>query len=232
MQTFPRLALALAIAAIFALPAAAQHPAGIIAVHGINGTDLGLAKALPVDISLDGACAITDFRFGETTDPIPIDRGTYAIEVSLSDGACGGTVVISTKVKFGAGQVKAVVANLDLAGSPTATVVRVDNSELRDGFGRAYLVHAANAPEVDIAVSRGNRNRAANVTLRNGQADSLELSRGTWTARIFPTLSETRVAGPAGVPVVSNELLIVYAVGTFPDTFELLAQSFTTGPLE
>jgi len=34
-------------------------------VHGINGKDLGLAEALPVDVQVGDACALTGFQFRE-----------------------------------------------------------------------------------------------------------------------------------------------------------------------
>lgn len=229
----PRYLLVLAAAFLFTIPAWAQHPAGLVAVHGIDGRDLGLAQELPVDVSVDGACALIGFEYGSTTDPIPLDRGTYEIEISLSDGACGGPVVISANVRLRANRIKALIANLDEAGAPTGTLVTINNRLLRDGFGRAYLVHAANAPQVDITLSQPRRNgNGAVVTLENGQAGSADLAAGRWLARIFPYLSDTKVAGPAAFRVRPNQITIVYAVGTFPDTFNLLAQSFSAGPLE
>jgi hypothetical protein len=50
-------------------------------------------------------------------------------------------------------------------------------------------------------------------------------------SRIFPTLAPTQVAGPVRFRVRSDEVLIIYAVGTFPDTFNILSQRVATGPL-
>ncbi len=74
----------LALAVLLAIPASAQHPAGLLAVHGIDGRDLGLDQSLPVDVPLDGACAVTNFQYGETLGPVPLSRGTYSIAISLS----------------------------------------------------------------------------------------------------------------------------------------------------
>lgn len=225
--------IVLAAVLLLAAPAWAQHPGALIAVHGIDGRDLGLGQNLPVDVAVDGACALTSFKFGETTDPIPLPRGTYDVEISLSDGACGGTVVIAAKVRLAPNQVKALIANLDTAGAPTGTLVQISNRELRDDYGRIVVVHAANAPQVDVTLNRGGRkNEGVVTTLKNGQAGSADLSDGRWVARIFPYLAETKVAGPVRLPIESNQILIVYAVGTFPDTFGLVAQSFAAGPIE
>jgi hypothetical protein len=39
------------------------------------------------------------------------------------------------------------------------------------------------------------------------------------------------VAGPVRFRVRSNEILAIYAVGTFPDSFNILSQRIPTGPL-
>jgi len=51
--------------------------------HNINGRSLGLEKALPVDVYLNGGYAFT-FSFGESVSTsLPAD--TYFIEVKLAD---------------------------------------------------------------------------------------------------------------------------------------------------
>ena len=222
--------LILVACALIAVPVAAQHPAGLLAVHGIDGRDLGLDQSLPVDVAIDGACALTDFQFGQTVGPVALPRGTYSIAISLSDGDCGGAVVIESDVKFRAGQFKSVVAHLDLDGAPTASVFKINNDELRDGFGRVYVAHTANAPRVDItAKPRGSEGVV--FTVKNGQAGTADVASGRWTSRIYPALAPTQVAGPVRFRARSNEILAIYAVGTFPDTFNILSQRIPTGPL-
>jgi hypothetical protein len=222
--------LILAACALVSIPAAAQHPAGLLAVHGIDGRDLGFDQSLPVDVAIDGACALTDFQYGQTVGPVPLPRGTYSIAISLSDGNCGGAVVIEADVKFGAGKFKSVVAHLDLEGAPTASVFKINNNELRDGFGRVYMAHTANAPKVDItAKPRGSEGVV--FTAKNGEARTADVGSGRYTSRIYPALAPTQVAGPVRFRVRSNEILAIYAVGTFPDTFNILSQRIPTGPL-
>lgn len=216
--------------ALVAVPATAQHPAGLLAVHGIDGADLGFDSALPVDVSIDGACAVTGFEYGQTLGPVPLPRGTYSIAISLSDGSCGGAVVIEADVKFGAGKFKSIVAHLDTDGSPTASVFKINNDPLRDGFGRVYIAHTANAPKVDVTAALGGT-EAVSFTAKNGQARTSDVAKARYTARIFPTKTETQVAGPVRFRVKNNEILAIYAVGTFPETFNLLAQRIPTGPL-
>lgn len=233
MKALRPLAL-IAIIGLFAIPAAAQHPGGLLAVHGINGVDLGAGKSLPVDVSLDGACAVPNFEFGQAIGPVALARGTYKVEIRLpADGNCGGDVVISGNVRITPGQFTAIVAHVDESGGPTASIFKVDSASPRQGFGRTYIAHMANAPKVDITLSQpGRTNKGAVVTLKNGQARGLDLAASRYLARFYPNLSDTQVFGPAGYRVRSDKISLVYAVGTFPDTFSLIAQQVDAGPLE
>jgi len=53
--------------------------------HSIDGRSLGLNKALPVNVYINGALAIPDFRFGESVST-SMRAGTYTITVTLADG--------------------------------------------------------------------------------------------------------------------------------------------------
>ena len=70
--------------------------ATVYVVHGINGKDLGLEEdALPVDVSLNGDCAIQNFTFRTITDAVRLPVGKYDIRVHLGGGSnCAGDVAI------------------------------------------------------------------------------------------------------------------------------------------
>jgi len=53
--------------------------------HSIDGRSLGLKKALPVNVYINGALAIPDFRFGDSVST-SLRAGTYTIAVTLADG--------------------------------------------------------------------------------------------------------------------------------------------------
>lgn len=53
--------------------------------HSINGRSLGLAKALPVNVYINGALAIPGFEYGDSL-ATNLRAGTYTITVTLSDG--------------------------------------------------------------------------------------------------------------------------------------------------
>jgi hypothetical protein len=53
--------------------------------HSIDGRSLGLKKSLPVNVYINGALAIPDFRFGDSIST-SMRAGTYTITVTLADG--------------------------------------------------------------------------------------------------------------------------------------------------
>jgi hypothetical protein len=53
--------------------------------HSINGRSLGLPKALPVNVYINGALTIPGFEFGDKVQT-SLRAGTYTITVTLADG--------------------------------------------------------------------------------------------------------------------------------------------------
>ena len=71
--------------------------ADVRVIHGINGEDLGLAKALPVDISVNGSCALKGVTFKQSAK-VELGAGDYTIRVFVATGSCSGTPVIVKSV--------------------------------------------------------------------------------------------------------------------------------------
>ncbi|HMQ34184.1 MAG TPA: DUF4397 domain-containing protein [Chloroflexaceae bacterium] len=201
--------------ALFAPSAArAAGNAGVYIVHGIPGADLGLDPALPVDISVNGACAITGFTFGTITDRVALPAGSYDIAISLSDGACGGPVAISAPgVQLAGGQSYAIVAHLTEGGAPTAGVFPFSPVS-RPGTARVVAHHTAAAPIVDITVARPGGAQAATLQdVPNGASAAVDFRPGSWGVAIAP--------GTGGAPVFEAALnlkpkstYLVFAVGS------------------
>ena len=205
----------------------------LFAVHGIDGRDLGLRKALPVDVSVDGACALPNFRFGQITDGITLPAGSYDIAISLRDrqNPCEGTTVIAGSFRFHANGTYSLVAHLDADGAPTASKFKLNDKEVRESFGRLTVIHTAVAPAVDITVSRPSQEDRGTAfeRINNGGARTVTLADGSWLARIYPSLALKSVAGPAEAPIQDGKVTVVYAVGSLANgTFGLLAQIVDT----
>ena len=225
--------LTLVIGVLASGPAVAQNNATVYVVHGINGTDLGLPKAAGVDVSVSGGCALTNFEYGTITDAIALPPGKYDIVVSLADAAnpCGGAVVIEASVKLRHEETASIVAYLDESGTPTAGKFKLDVDPIRSPFSRFYVVHSADAPQVDVSFSRRSKpvkNAVVLDNLSNGEYDSVSLSNNVWKARIFAAQDGPKVLGPLKLKLNAGLVYVVYAVGTFNNgTFDLLVQAIS-----
>ncbi|MDY6834084.1 MAG: hypothetical protein SVY53_04710, partial [Chloroflexota bacterium] len=71
--------------------------ANLYVIHGINGSDLSLDPALPVDVLVnDSICLLEGLTFQEVVGPVALDPGTYNIKIGLanSDNPCSNDPVI------------------------------------------------------------------------------------------------------------------------------------------
>lgn len=111
--------LALAFAfAINPTPAQASDDFNLYVKHNINGQSLGLEKALPVDVYVNGSYAFT-FSFGESVSTsLPAD--TYFIEVKLA--GTDATVMSLGPTDIPAGVDVTIKAKLSAGKSPILKV--------------------------------------------------------------------------------------------------------------
>lgn len=221
-------------AAILALPAtAAANEADLYVVHGINGMDLGLDEAVAVDVSVDGACAVTGFEFKNIVGPVTLAEGPHTVIVSLSDGACGGGVVIDVDIDLPANRMLTAVAHLDTSGAPTASLFLNNQGFTAPGFGKVLVRHTSNAPAVDVSFRPAGDVANPGVVFpnqQNGWQAGASLSAGNWRARIFPSGNTNKLVGPVPVPIKADHMLIIYALGSLSEgTFELLVQEVALG---
>lgn len=212
---------------------ATSGTAQVYVVHGIPGKDLGLpTNDLPVDIKVAGACAITNFTFGTIAGPVELPAGTYKIDISLSDGACGNAPVISERVLVGTSENLSLVAYLREGGVPGLVKFTNYVGPLRDGKSRLLVHHTANAPRVDITLKRPYLDytsyrfrNVANAYVQYGQINTT-INNGAWDVRIFPAGVNTPVFGPLSLNLASRKIYLVYAVGSLKNsTFTLLAKA-------
>lgn len=115
----------IAIAAVFAFGSSAVMANGesetfdLYVKHNINGRSLGLEKALPVDVYVNGGYVFT-FSFGESFSA-QLPAGTYAIEVKLA--GTGTTVMSLGSTDIPAGVAVTIRATLSAEKTPTLRVI-------------------------------------------------------------------------------------------------------------
>ncbi len=127
---FKHLMRAALVASLGLVPAAASaQTTGVFVVHGIPAAD-----GFPVDISVNGACAIEGFTFGTIAGPVAL-AGTFDIAIYAdAGGSCEGTPALGpVSLTFEATKSYSVVAHLDAIGGPTASVFVNDLSALAPG---------------------------------------------------------------------------------------------------
>jgi hypothetical protein len=202
-------------------------------IHGIPGQDLGLDPELRVDVSVNGACALPGFEFGDIVGPLDFPEGTYDIAIGLADdlNPCSADAVIAASVDLEAGVNYSIIAYLDADGMPTAGLFEND-LDSRRGRTKVNVAHTAWAPTVDIKLQRpGKRSRNAVVVpdVSNGDSLAADFRAGPWMVSIAPAGSDTPVFGPVRLflkPYVTAYL--VFAVGSLEnETFTLLVKPIT-----
>lgn len=176
---------------------ATEHDAMLYVIHGIPGIDLGLDLDLPVDISVNGACAITDFKFKNFVGPIMLPPGEYDIAIHPANPAnpCSEPAVLEATVPFYPGETCTVIAHLTDEGGITASKFTHDVSPLKDK-SRIVIHHCANAPEVDLMGERltGPRDPMIRIPeFGNGDKFMLELRQKSWLFWIFPAYADMMV---------------------------------------
>jgi hypothetical protein len=151
-KTISVLASAFLLVGLLSGTAVAQDEATIFIIHGIPGIDLNLDPKLPVDITLDGACLLQNFKFGSIRGPFSLPAGTYNIQIKLADpdNPCGGTTVIEADVPFEANEKCTVIAHLAEDGGITASKFTHDLSGIKRNKARILMHHTAYAPGVDV----------------------------------------------------------------------------------
>ncbi len=211
-------ATALVVAGTSKVANADGHEATAFVVHGIPGGDLGLAPALPVDVSVNGNCALPGFTFGEIVGPLPLPADVYDIAISLAneDTPCGDDPVIEATVELMGGVNYSIVAHLTEDGSPTASLFENDVTPTGRGKARAIVNHTAAAPAVDISIRRDGPNSPGLDVFDfvNGDQATAEVRPGEWNVSIAPAGDDMPVFGPVTVELRPYSAYLIFAVGS------------------
>lgn len=157
--------------------------ASVNVVHGIDGRSLGADKALPVDIAVNGACALKGVRFTQSS-LVELKAGTYKITVHLANGSCSNAAVITQNVTIAEGSYS-LVASLTRAGTPQLAAFH-NSKDL--GFTPVVATrHLAAAGAVSVEYRISDLPRPQTQRISNGKFSSLSIlgARFRYTATIF-----------------------------------------------
>ena len=212
-------AAALAVATMTATAGAASVSASLVSVvHGIPDAT--------VDVYVNDALFLEDFEPESVAGPVVLPAGTYdiAIYAANADPATDAPVIDAPGVTVPAGIDAAVVAHLDASGAPTASVFVNDVSEMAAGEARLTIRHVAEAPEVDV-FANGSIELTPGAFV-NGEESVVDVAAGTYAATVTAPGDSSTVLAPLGeVTFVEGVNTIVYAIGTYPDTFTVVVDA-------
>jgi hypothetical protein len=220
------LLLFIALGIVSISPLVAAQNASVYVVHGIPGADLGAAATLPVDVSVNGTCALKNFQFGQIIGPVSLPPGKAVVKISLTgnNGDCSGATAIGpASFNLKPGESATIIAYLTASGQPTARKFTNDDSRTNGGRGRISVHHTAAAPLVDVNISP----KARINQVRNSERFTFEAAQGTAQVSISATGSSDPVFGPISFEITKNARYLVFAVGSVANnTLTLLSKSY------
>lgn len=226
-----KLFLSLVLVAAIAAPQLAAANATVRVIHGISGAALSLDPELPVDVWVNGAPFLLEFKFLEFTDVVELPAGAYDIEIYLAGSDPMSTdPVLSLSTTLNDGDNVHLVAHFTpgpgialsaFANNAVPLVTDPKSSRIQARDLRLTVRHAADFGRVAV-------NRLISLfepTLINGEGFSYELSERTY--RFW--LSAAGAPRPlsfeptAEVDLAGGAHYFVYAVGSPADgSFQLL----------
>lgn len=190
-------------------------------VHGIDGRDLGAEQALPVDIAVNGKCALKGVKFKESTI-VELAPAAYTITVHLADGSCSKPAVITKQVTIPENvRVFSAVASLSGNGTPQLAIFNVSELFLPSTVA---VRHLAQAGSVTVKFSSPELGSSESTRIRNGKQAKLSVltDRLPYTANIYPGVSRRSIARLTGVG--RRKFTIYNIVGSKKNGFTIISE--------
>jgi hypothetical protein len=214
---------------------AQSQPARVVVVHGIPGGAVGAAADLPVDVSVNGACALPGFRYKQVVGPLALPAGTISVAIHPANPSrpCGLPAIIGpADITLNANEDAAIIAHLSAAGTPTASKYTVDVSKTLENKARVHVFHTAAAPAVDVHL--GPQFNVLNGTaflvrsFMNNEQAVAPLPVGAWSLTVALAGSSSPVIGPATVNIGANASYLFFVVGApGSNTLDVIVKVYT-----
>lgn len=214
---------------------AQTQPARVVVVHGIPGGAVGAAADLPVDVSVNGACALPGFRYKQVVGPLALPAGTIrvAIHPANPSAPCGLPAIIGpATITLNANEDAAIIAHLTAGGMPTASKYTVDLAPTVNNKSRVHVFHTAAAPAVDVYLgAEFNVLGQTAFLLRqfvNNEKAVVPAPAGEWRLAVTVAGSATPVIGPAHVNIGQNAAYLFFVVGApGSNTLDVIVKAYT-----
>jgi hypothetical protein len=216
---------------------AQANSANVIVVHGINGAALGADSALPVDVSVNGACALPGFQYKQIVGPLALPAGTINVAVHPANPSnpCGLPAIIGpAAIPLAAGENVAIIAHLTAAAAPTASKYTLDLSPTVNNKARVSVFHTAAAPAVDAYLTApggfGNVGQTAFLLRQfvNNEQATVSAPAGAWDLSVAVAGASSAVIGPATVRLMENTGYLFFVVGEpTSGTLDVIVKDFS-----
>lgn len=197
----------MAIGLLVAMPASDAAAAGAM-IRVVHASP----DAPAVDVYLNGQQAITNLKFGETTQYAMVPAASYRVQVfATGTGPSGRAVIDAQNVALADDKVYTVVAANRLANIEPL-VLTDDLTAPAAGKAHVRVVHAStDAPAVDVAVAGGPvvfRNAAFKQATPYTPVDA-----GSYRFEVRPTGTTTAVITTDSTPLTAGRIYTFYAIG-------------------
>lgn len=181
----------LATAALIISGGAASWAAPVVVnvVHGIDGRELGTARSLPVDIALNGACALKGVTFKQSA-LIDAEPGkTYTVSVHPSNGKCSAPPVITESLSIPNNGTTAlsVVASLSARGAPQLATFNSTPKFFGLNLAQISVRNLVRSRELSVRFKASPGKKTKPQTIRNGSAAYYfdNVDSYSYTAQVF-----------------------------------------------
>jgi hypothetical protein len=199
--------------------------AKVYVIHGIPGSDLGLPNELPVDVIVNGAAALTNFKYGDIAGPLTLDAGRYDIEVRVAQDDHKGPLAIANSFYLAATENCTIAAHLTEEGVPNLTKFVNDLRKLDASTTRLVIRHGAAAPGVNVLAVGGGTYRWF-YNLYNETQRSSELRAGNYSISLYAIGGYQRVRAPLNANLAAGKVYFAYAVGSLKTgSFTIVVQA-------
>jgi hypothetical protein len=228
---------ALSVSSVSTVSAQSQ-PARVVVVHGIPGGAVGAAADLPVDVSVNGACALPGFRYKQVVGPLALPAGTISVAVHPANPSrpCGLPAIIGpANIMLNANEDAAIIAHLSASGAPTASKYVVDLSPTVNNKARVHVFHTAAAPAVDVYLGGdfGSFSQTALLVRQmvNNERAVASVPSGTWQLVAAVSGTVAPVIGPAHVNIGQNAAFLFFIVGApGSNTLDVVVKDYSNLP--
>ncbi len=187
---------------------------------------INLINGIPdssVDLQFSTGDTISDFAFRDTYDLSGLAGST--VGVVINDSTSDDTLLDVDQLVLPASGNVSVLLHLKVDGSYSLSHFENDLSRVEAGKSRLVIRHLAAAPPVDVLAA----GEVVFDALGNGQERSADVDAGEVSASLVPSGDDGPVIiGPADLPLVEGDMLIVYGLGSVDDdTMTVITESIT-----